>query len=40
VGMEGHEARAAIAKLSGFLYGGKPLRVNFEDSSGRKGRRR
>lgn len=40
VGMEGHEARAAIAKLSGFLYGGKPLRVNFEDTSGRKGRRR
>ncbi|MGR8941208.1 MAG: RNA recognition motif domain-containing protein [Gammaproteobacteria bacterium] len=40
VGMEGHEARAAIAKLSGTLFGGKPLRVNFEDSSGRKGRRR
>jgi RNA recognition motif-containing protein len=40
IGMEGHEARAAIAKLSGSLYGGKPLRVNFEDSAGKKGRRR
>ncbi len=40
VGMEGHEARAAIAKLSGNLYGGKPLRVGFEVSSGKKGRRR
>lgn len=40
VGMEGHEARAAIAKLDGNLYGGKPLKVNFEDSSGKRGRRR
>ncbi|MEC4748169.1 RNA-binding protein [Methylomicrobium sp. Wu6] len=40
IGMEGHEARAAIAKLSGNLFGGKPLRVSFEVSSGKKGRRR
>lgn len=40
VGMEGHEARAAIAKLNGNLFGGKPLRVNFESPSARKGRRR
>lgn len=40
IGMEGHEARAAIAKLSGSLFCGKPLRVSFEDSSGKKGRRR
>ena len=31
IGMEGHEARAAIAKLDGFMYGEKPLKVNFED---------
>ena len=40
IGMEGHEARVAISKLNGRLFGGKPLRVNFEDSSGKKGRRR
>lgn len=40
IGMEGHEARAAIAKLDGNLYGGKPLKVNFEDTSAKKGRRR
>ncbi len=40
IGMEGHEARVAIAKLDGNLYGGKPLKVNFEDSSGKKGRSR
>ena len=41
IGMEGHEARAAIAKLSGTLFGGKPLRVSFENStSGKKRRRR
>jgi RNA recognition motif-containing protein len=40
IGMEGHEARAAIAKLDGFMYGEKPLKVNFEDSSGKKGKRR
>ncbi|WP_031432906.1 RNA recognition motif domain-containing protein [Methylomarinum vadi] len=40
VGMEGHEARAAIAKLSGTLFGGKSLRVGFENTSHKKGRRR
>lgn len=40
VGMEGHEARAAITKLSGSVFGGKPLRVGFENASGKKGRRR
>jgi RNA recognition motif-containing protein len=40
IGMEGHEARIAISKLNGNLFGGRPLRVNFEDSSGKKGRRR
>lgn len=40
IGMEGHEARAAIAKLSGMLYEGKPLRVGFENASDRKGRGR
>lgn len=40
IGMEGHEARAAIAKLNGNLFGGKPLRVSFEVSNGKKGRRR
>ncbi len=40
VGMEGHEARAAIAALDGNLYCGKPLKVKFEEiSSGRGGRR-
>jgi RNA recognition motif-containing protein len=33
VGMEGHEARAAIAGLDGNLYCGKPLKVKFEDAS-------
>lgn len=40
IGMEGHEARAAIANLDGNMYKGKPLKVNFEDSAGKKGRRR
>lgn len=40
VGMEGHEARAAIAKLNGNLFGGKPLRVNFEIPSAKRGKRR
>jgi RNA recognition motif-containing protein len=40
IGMEGHEARAAIEKLGGSMFGGKPLRVNFQDSSGKKNRRR
>jgi len=40
VGMEGHEARAAIASLDGNLYCGKPLKVKFEEASaGRHGRR-
>ena len=37
--MEGHEARAAIAALSGKDFNGKSLRVNFESTKG-KGRRR
>jgi RNA recognition motif-containing protein len=40
IGMEGHEAKAAIAGLDGNLYCGKPLKVKFEEiSSGRGGRR-
>lgn len=30
VEMEGHHARAAVAELNGKLFGGKPLKVNFE----------
>lgn len=37
--MEGHEARAAIAGLNGKDFAGKPLRVNFEQPKGRRGRR-
>ncbi|MGY6277276.1 RNA recognition motif domain-containing protein [Methylomonas sp. MgM2] len=40
IGMEGHEARVAIAKLSGRPFGGNLLRVGFETSTGRHGRRR
>lgn len=42
VAMEGHEARAAIAKLDGKTIDGKPLKVRFEDSrkSGRGKRHR
>ena len=40
IGMEGHEARAAIAKLSGRLFGGRPIRVGFENSSGKSKRSR
>lgn len=40
VGMEGHEARAAIAALDGNLYCGKPLKVKFEEASPRGGRGR
>lgn len=40
IAMEGHEARAAIAKLDGFMYGGKPLKVNFEAPTNKKNRRR
>jgi RNA recognition motif-containing protein len=40
IGMEGHEARAAIAGLDGNLYCGKPLKVKFEEAmAGRSGRR-
>lgn len=37
--MEGHEARAAIAGLDGKDFGGKSLRVNFEDPKAKRGRR-
>ena len=40
IDMEGHEARAAIAGLDGFLFKGRPLRVGEEKQRGkRKGRR-
>lgn len=32
--MEGHEARAAIAGLDGRTFGGKSLRVRFDDKHG------
>jgi RNA recognition motif-containing protein len=38
--MEGHEARAAIAGLDGKTFGGKSLRVRFEDTDRRPGGRR
>lgn len=38
--MEGHEARAAVAGLDGKTFGGKPLRVRFEDTERGQGRRR
>jgi RNA recognition motif-containing protein len=38
--MEGHEARAAIAGLDGKSFGGKSLRVRFEDTERRPGGRR
>lgn len=37
--MEGHEARAAINGLDGKDFSGKPLRVNFEDTKAKRGRR-
>jgi len=37
--MEGHEARAAIAGLNGRDFGGRPLRVNFEEPKNKRGRR-
>ena len=40
VEMEGHEARAAIAALNGRTLGDRPLRVNFEDPRGVRGRGR
>ncbi len=40
VGMEGHEARAAIAALDGNMYCGKPLKVKLETAAtGRNNRR-
>ena len=39
VEMEGHEARAAIAGLNGKSFGGKPLKVAFEDNRESRGRR-
>ncbi len=38
--MEGHEARAAISDLDGKTWGGKPLRVRFEDKKRSGGRDR
>jgi RNA recognition motif-containing protein len=40
VEMEGHEARAAMGKLDGKTFGGKPMRVRFEDPKAARGRRR
>lgn len=40
VGMEGHEARLAIAKLSGAKFGDNMLRVGFENTAAKHGRRR
>ncbi len=41
VEMEGHEARAAIAGLDGKTFGGKSLKVRYEDPrASKKGRRR
>lgn len=40
IGMEGHEARAAIAKLSGTQFGGNLIRVNFENVTNKHGKRR
>lgn len=37
--MEGHEARAAIAALDGRDFGGKPLRVGFEEPKSKRGRK-
>ena len=40
IGMEGHEARTAIAKLSGAKLGGNMLKVAFENTTGKYGKRR
>ena len=37
--MEGHEARAAIAGLNGKEFEGKTLKVNFEQTKGKRNRR-
>ncbi len=39
IGMEGHEARQAIAHLDGKDFKGKPLRVNFEKTTSKSRRR-
>lgn len=36
VEMEGHEARAAIAGLNGRDFNGKPIKVNFEMTKGKR----
>lgn len=38
--MEGHEARAAIAGLSGKSFSGRPLKVRFDEPRSGKGKRR
>lgn len=38
IGMEGHEARAAITGLSGKQFGGNLLKVDFESSTGKYGK--
>lgn len=40
ISMEGHEAKVAIQKLNGHTYEGKSLRIGFEDSTKRSGKRR
>lgn len=40
IGMEGHEARTAIAKLSGAKLGDNMLKVGFEKTTGKHGKRR
>ena len=40
ISMEGHEARVAIAKLSGVQFCGNTLRVSFESAGGKQGRHR
>jgi RNA recognition motif-containing protein len=38
--MEGHEARAAVAALDGKTFGGKPMRVRFEDPRAKRKQQR
>lgn len=39
ISMEGHEAKVAIEKLNGYTYGDKTLRIGFDDSTNKRGRR-
>ena len=39
ISMEGHEAKVAIEKLNGYTYDGKTLRIGFDDSTNKRGRR-